>query len=401
MFPGGLRIGAEEEAAVLEVLRSKRLFRYYGPEEGPSKVQALESAVVDRFGVAYCLAVTSGTSALACALAALGVGPGDEVIVPAYTWISSPAAVLLVGAVPVIADVDDALTLDAASAEERITDRTVALMAVHMRGAPANLEALTELAQRRGLRLIEDTAQAVGASYRGRRLGTVGDIGAFSLQFAKILTAGEGGLVTTDDRQLYERALMYHDVAAVNREDFTTTERFVGTTCRMSELHAAVLLAQFGKLEPILSSMRGHFSTIRQQLSGLAEAKGIAWRRQWDANGDACVALVAYLPAGSRPGAVVEALRAEGVPARMMFDPGQRDLHIACNWPALLAGRWGKVTPWGDHGTAAALDVGSCERTYALLRRAVHVDVSPDLTGAQVDEMSRALEKVFLGLPDA
>ena len=143
----------------------------------------LEDAVSAKFGVRHTLAVSSGCAALACALAALGVGPGDEVIVPAYTWIASAAAVLMVGAVPVIAEVDDALTLDATDAEERITSRTVALVPVHMRGAPCNMDALLELAARRGLRVLEDSAQAVGASYRGRRLGTLGDLGAFSLQF--------------------------------------------------------------------------------------------------------------------------------------------------------------------------------------------------------------------------
>jgi 8-amino-3,8-dideoxy-alpha-D-manno-octulosonate transaminase len=402
MYPGGMRIGAEEEAAVLEVLRSKRLFRYYGPAAGDSKVAQFEQEVTRQFGVRHALAVASGCSALACALAALGVGPGDEVIVPAYTWIASAAAVLLVGAVPVIAEVDDALTLDATDAEARLTGRTVALMPVHMRGAPANMEALTALARRRGLRIVEDSAQACGASYRGRRLGTIGDVGAFSLQFNKILTAGEGGLVTTDDAELYERALMFHDVAAVNRDDLALAESFVGTTCRMSELHAAVLLAQLGKLESILSDMRSNYSQMRQRLSGLAAAKGILWRHQWDAAGDACIALVAYLPDAESAEEATRILRAEGLRAQVLFDPDRPDLHVAYHWAPLAAGRgWSKRTPWGRDGAPAGLDVSSCPRTYALLGRAVHVDVSPDLTERQLDEVCRALEKGFSALPDA
>jgi dTDP-4-amino-4,6-dideoxygalactose transaminase len=402
MFPGGMRIGAEEEAAVLDVLRSKRLFRYYGPREGPSKVEEFERAVASHFGVAHALGVASGTSALACALAALGVGPGDEVIVPAYTWISSAAAVLLVGAVPVIADVDDALTLDPVSAEARITNSTVALMPVHMRGAPANMNALLDVAKRHGLRVVEDSAQAVGASYRGKRLGTLGDIGAFSLQFNKILTAGEGGLVTTDEVGLYERALMYHDVAGANRAHIAASESFVGTNCRMSELQGATLLVQLGRLERILSDMRAHFSAIKQRISGLAADKGVVWRRQWDAEGDACLALITYLSTPSEARDVVEALGAEGLPAQVLFDPDKRDLHVAYHWGPLVAGRsWAKQTPWTGRGAPTGVDVKSCQRTYDLLGRAVQVEVSPELTGTQVDQVCLALEKVFSSLPEA
>ena len=205
---------------------------------------------------------------MACGLAALGIGPGDEVIVPAYTWIASAAAVLMVGAVPVIAEVDDALTLDPEDTESRITSRTAALLPVHMRGAPCNMDALVNLASQRGLHVLEDAAQACGASYHGKRLGTIGDVGAFSLQFNKILTSGEGGLVTTDDRDRYERALLFHDVAAIMRDDLDVGDNFVGITCRMSELQGAVALAQLGKLEQILSDMRANFAFIRDRVSG-------------------------------------------------------------------------------------------------------------------------------------
>ncbi len=401
MYPGGMRIGVEEEAAVLEVLRSKRLFRYYGPEEGDSKVGLLEDAVSAKFGVRHTLAVSSGCAALACALAALGVGPGDEVIVPAYTWIASAAAVLMVGAVPVIAEVDDALTLDATDAEERITSRTVALVPVHMRGAPCNMDALLGLAARRGLRVLEDSAQAVGASYRGRRLGTLGDLGAFSLQFNKILTSGEGGLLTTDDSMLYERALMFHDVAAIKRDDLVVPETFIGTTCRMSELQGAVALAQLGKLDGILADMRAKFASIRHQVSELAEAKGIVWRRQWDEAGDACIALIAYLSDAAQAGEVARALTAEGLAARVLFDPDEVDLHIAYHWAPLGSGRgWSARTPWDQDSDRAGLDLASCPRTYELLGRAIHVDVSPELTAEEVDQVSLAFQKVFATLPD-
>jgi 8-amino-3,8-dideoxy-alpha-D-manno-octulosonate transaminase len=212
MYPGGMLIGEEEEQAVLEVLRAKRLFRYYGPEPGPSKVEELEKAFAEHAGTRYALAVTSGTAALICGLQGIGVGPGDEVIVPAYTWIASPGSVVAVGAVPVVAEVDESLTLDPADVERKITPYTKAIMPVHMRGTPSRMDALMDVARRHGLKVIEDAAQADGASYKGRRLGSIGDVGCFSLQFNKILTSGEGGMVITNDEQVWKRALMFHDV---------------------------------------------------------------------------------------------------------------------------------------------------------------------------------------------
>ena len=137
MYPGGNLIGAEEEQAVVDVIRSKRLFRYYGPNPGPSQAAALEAAFAQHTGARHAAAVTSGTAALMCALMGAGIGPGDEVIVPAYTWIASASAVAMVGAIPVLAEVDESLTLDPADAAAKITPRTRALMPVHMRGAPA------------------------------------------------------------------------------------------------------------------------------------------------------------------------------------------------------------------------------------------------------------------------
>ncbi|HEU5088941.1 MAG TPA: aminotransferase class I/II-fold pyridoxal phosphate-dependent enzyme, partial [Roseiflexaceae bacterium] len=173
MYPGGNAIGAEEEQAVIEVIRSKRLFRYYGPNPGPSRAAELEQAFAAHMGASHAVAVTSGTAALMCALMGVGVGPGDEVIVPAYTWIASASAVAMVGAIPILAEVDESLTLDPEDAERKITRRTRAILPVHMRGAPARMDALLDVAARHGLRVIEDAAQANGGSFQGRRLGSI------------------------------------------------------------------------------------------------------------------------------------------------------------------------------------------------------------------------------------
>src|SRR4051812_9489714 len=167
MFPGGMLIGQEEEDAVLEVLRSKRLYRYYGPQAGPSKAAELERSFSAVMNSQYSQAVTSGTAALICALRGVGVGAGDEVIVPGYAWIACAAAVLGVNAVPVIAEIDESLTLDPADVERKVTPYTKAIMAVHMRGAQARLDELLAIAKKNNLKVVEDVAQAMGGSYKG------------------------------------------------------------------------------------------------------------------------------------------------------------------------------------------------------------------------------------------
>src|SRR5215212_759792 len=169
MYPGGMRIGREEEEAVLEVLRSKRLFRYYGPQSSRSWVSDLEDAFAATIGVHHAAAVSSGSAALMCALAGLGVGPGDEVIVPAYTWIATASAIVAMGAVPILAEVDESLTLDPSDVRRKITPYTKAIIPVHMRGGVSRMAELKAVAQKHNLKLLEDVAQAAGASYQGQR----------------------------------------------------------------------------------------------------------------------------------------------------------------------------------------------------------------------------------------
>jgi len=206
--PGFEWIGKEEEVEVLDVLRSRWLFRY-GDEKNPAfkhKVKTLEQMVQDKFGVRHALAVSSGTAALVTSLSALGIGPGDEVIVPGYTFIASISSVIVARAVPVLAEVDQSLTLDVKDVESKITPRTKAIMAVHMLGNPCDLDKLIQLARKHNITLIEDAAQAFGASYKGRRVGTIGRIGIYSFNIFKTINAGDGGMVVTDDDELYFRA---------------------------------------------------------------------------------------------------------------------------------------------------------------------------------------------------
>src|SRR5437762_2252726 len=238
MFPGGMEVGQEELAALARVIESKNLFRYYGVGDGPDEVASFEREFAEQMGAKHALCVNAGSSALICALIGAGVGEGDEVIVPAYTWNATPNAVLASRALPVLAEVDESLTLDPADVERKITPRTRAILTVHMRGAPAAMDELVAIAKKHELVLIEDVCQAAGATYRGRRLGTFGDAGAFSLQFNKIITTGEGGVMVTDRDDLLDVALDVHDCANSVRRG-VGLPKFAGYNFRASELAGA------------------------------------------------------------------------------------------------------------------------------------------------------------------
>jgi len=406
MFPGGSRLGAEEEEAAVEalrtVLRSRKLFRYYGASPNPlqpSEVTAFEQELADVLGAPHALAVNSGTSALVCALAGLGVGPRDEVIVPAYTWVSTASAALALGAVPVIAEVDDSLTLDPADVERKVSPYTRAIVAVHMRGAPARLDALQEIARARGVLLLEDAAQALGASFRGRRLGTIGDAGAFSFQMSKILTAGEGGLVTSRDPAVHRRALMYHDSAVCPSVGVEMHEWLPGLNLRMSELHAAVLRVQLTRLDALLATMRAHKARLKDAVQDRLERRGVRFRRIHDASGDAALALVFYAPDAARAAAITAALQDDNAPASRLYHDLERlphdyvDLHAYSSWTPILERRFFSRDgePWRSHPRPVSYTPDMCPVTLDLLRRAVHVDVSPDLTEQQVEQIGAAV----------
>lgn len=390
-------IGQEEEQAVLEVLRSKRLFRYYGPQPGPSKADELERAFAARMGARHALAVTSGTAALVCGLQGIGVGPGHEVIVPAYTWIASPASVLAVGAVPVIAEVDESLTLDPSDVERRITPDTRAIIAVHMRGASCRMDELCALARRHDLRLLEDTAQADGGSYKGRRLGSIGDVGCFSLQFNKIITSGEGGMVITQDEEVWKRAFMYHDVIGGLRKEFPPEELLWGINFRMPELLAAVALVQLHRLDDLLAAMQERKRRLRAGIESVARRKGIVFRELIDPEGDAGIALIFFVKNATDARRVAEALGAENIGASVLYDPDRVDYHIYPHWKPIVHHRtWtpdGGPWRWAHREIQYTPDV--CPRSLDLLNRAVQLDVSPLLTDQDVEQTITGLRRVL------
>ena len=245
--------GQEEVDAAVGVMSSKLMFRYM-----PGAVQSasFEAELAANMGSSHALATSSGTAALICGLAALGVGPEDEVLVPAYGYVADLVAVLAVGATPVVCEIDERLGIDPEDAEAKVTNRTRAIMPVHMNGFSSNLEAVQRLAERRALAVIEDACQAIGGSYKGRRLGTWGDIGAYSFNYAKTITAGEGGALVTNDRSLYDRAFIMHDCSCVYDGYRLASPNFSGLAFRMNEISAAILRVQLGRLSAILDELR-------------------------------------------------------------------------------------------------------------------------------------------------
>jgi len=393
MYPGAVLINEEEEQAVLEVIRSRRLFRFYGLGEAESRVAQLEAAFAREVGTAHALAVNSGTSALCTALAAAGVGPGDEVVVPAYTWVATAMAVAAVGATPVLAEIDAGLTLDPADLERRITSATKAVIPVHMRGGAADMGPILQVCRRHGLTVIEDVAQADGGSYGGRRLGAWGDLGCFSFQYTKMLTSGEGGMVTTSDRRLYERAVIYHDGSGTGgRRDFTEAP-FLGQNYRMPELSGAVALAQLGKLGGLLQRLRAGAAAVR---AGIADL-GLELRRLPDPAGDCGIAVVFYLPAPAAKGRVLAALRAENIACGALWSPGSADPHVYTGWQALLSRR-SHHGAWAPAAVPDALQPDACPRSLQRLDRAVHLDIHPFFSEADVEGTIRGVRRVVRAL---
>ncbi len=278
--PGSYLIGEEERKEVLDVLETGYLFRY-GDEKDPAfkkKCVTFEKEFAEKMDAKYCVAVTSGTMALMDCLAALGIGAGDEVLVPGYTFIASISSIILSNAIPVLVEVDESLTMDPDDIEKKITSCTKAIMPVHMLGNVCDMDRIMEIAKKHNLFVIEDCCQACGAKYKGRRVGTFGDIAAYSLNIFKTITSGDGGAVLTNDYSLYQRAFAFHDQGHMPlRTGVEVGERsIVGMNMRMNELTGAVALAQLRKLDGLLETLRIKKKRLKDQIQGI---DGVSFRK--------------------------------------------------------------------------------------------------------------------------
>jgi 8-amino-3,8-dideoxy-alpha-D-manno-octulosonate transaminase len=396
---GAAMLGEEEIAALSRVVRRRSLFRYQG-DTARGAVADFETAVRDTLGCDFAVAVANGTAALRCALAALGVGCGDEVVVPAFTFVATVNAVVAAGAVPVFAEVDDTLNIDPDDLARQITDKTAAVIAVHLENVACDLDAVLAVANRHGVPVVEDAAQAIGATYYGRAVGTFGALGAFSLQQEKNITAGEGGIVVTNDETLYVRATRYSDQGGQFVTSYASsrgeelTESFAGENLRMGELAGAVAGVQLRRLPQIIGALRANKTHI---VEAIGSVDGLVRRRRPDPEGDGSSSVQWFLPEARLAKRFAAALRAEGIPCAQMYRGKPvylTDAIVARRTPSGKGGPWQCV----EHPTDREYGQGLCPRTEDLVARSIIVPVGIGYDERDCDDVAAAVLKVAWGL---
>ncbi len=379
--------------AVEEVLRSRSLFRYYGPDM-QNKTELFERRLREITGAKYALGVTSGTSALQAGLVGLHVEDGDEVIVPAVTFIATVGAVVNARAVPVFAEVDESLNLDPASFEAMITDKTKAVIPVHLSNVSCDMDPIMAIARKHGIRVLEDAAQAMGVTYNGRQVGSIGDAGAYSLQLSKNITTGEGGALITDHFEVFDRAARFHDqggqftTSTGTIRELTSGEPFIGSNLRMTEIAGALAAAQIERLEEMVATMRDRAAGIRQRLSDLP----VEWRRIPDPAGSGGN-ITMFFEQEETALKFADALKAEGIGAGRVY--GGMPVY---NNPAVLNQKtaWSKGCPFNcqEHPTDRRYYMGMCPRSEDLLGRSLSIGIGPRVTESDADDIVAAVRKV-------
>jgi len=418
-------VDEEEVEAVSEVLRSQELFRY----DAQSQCHQFEKEASELLGVGYTLIVTSGTAALVCAMKGVGLGPGDEAIVSGYTYIATPAAIIATGAVPVIAEIDDSLGLDPYDVEKKITSHTKAIVVTHMRGVPARLDQILDIAKRHGLKVVEDCCQIVGGQHKGKAVGSKSDAAAWSLNYFKTISTGEGGMAYTNDRDVYERILYCSDPGLpmwnttnidmeklrsksenVDMEKRDTPqgqfydveyqlESFPGEGYRASELIGAVGRVQLGKLPKVLEHQR---KLKRAFMSELDEARSYKHQYVDDSEGDTGVSAGVIVNDEDLAKGFAHALKAEGVEVAAIFNEGIPDRHIYSAWESILNKRSHHPSgyPWKDPSYKGDVEYSKdmCPNTLNILGRTLLFNFHMNMTEEQAKLMARALNKVDASL---
>jgi 8-amino-3,8-dideoxy-alpha-D-manno-octulosonate transaminase len=393
---GPLYYDAKERQELIDVVETRRPFRWYGPgNQPPAKVLTFEKELAQWMHTRYALAVTSGTAALQTAIAALGIGPGDEVILPAWTWHSCFNAIVLAGALPVFAEIDESFNIDPADIERHITPQTKLIIAVHLQGNPADLDRILPIARKHGLKVLEDCAQSVGASYKGKPLGSMGDIGIYSLQLNKTITAGEGGAVVTNDPLLFERASRFHDLGGLRSPHEKIVGKaqgdwFIGSQFRMNEFSGGVLLAQLRKLDRIVGDIRAN---ARRVYDGVRDLPGIRFRKLPDPAGELGSAVFLGFDSKVRCDRFKAAMKAENVP---VGNPGgsvvlptqphiEKKVTVHPAWPSFTSAR-GKAIQYG---------AACCPGTLDILGRFAGPSLDPKYTKKDTDDIVAAIRKVY------
>lgn len=398
-FPGVNWLSLEEENAVIDVVRKGALFRYYGPQS-PTHVNELEEFAREFYDVRYALAVNSGTGALFTTMSALGIGPGDEVIIPAFMWVATVTAVIHSNAIPVLCEVDDSFNMNPADLEKKITERTKLIAVVHMAGAPSDMDGIMRVANRHKVPVLEDCAQCNGGSFKGRKVGTFGKVGIFSLQINKNVTAGEGGLIVTDDEYLYARLVAAHDLGVPwkqGRPDEISQVHFWGQGRRMGELAGAVANVQLRKLSEVVAHMKASKNRIKEMI---AETAGVSFRRINDPDGDTGPFLILTSEDESHAVGAARSLSEAGL--ENVFHLSDYGLHIYYNIRSLVQ----KVplspagNPWSlpqNAGSVYEYGKGACPASDDLFERSVIITIPSRLTPEQEQEMTRKIRYAVIG----
>jgi len=395
-MPGFEVFGEEEKKEIGEVLDTGVLFRYEFPNErrGIYKVRQFEEEFARYCGVAHAQAVTSGTAALKVALTAMGVGPGDEVITQGFTFVATWEAIFDVGAIPVFAEVDDTLNLDPTDLEGKITARTKAIIPVHMMGVPARIAEIKVIADRHGIPVLEDTAQAPGAGIKGRKCGSFGLCGTFSFDPVKTMTTGEGGMIITDDEDLWRKMSEYHD----HGHDHVANpggrggegRSFIGFNFRMMELQGAIGLAQLAKLDGIIAAQRRNKEALRELVGQLP---GVSFRTVIDPAGDNASFLAFFLPDAAKARRVNEVLGQNGAGAVYFAN---NTWHYYPKWEHLLAGSTLARSGWpfkeADGRRRVHYDPAALPRSAALLDRLLVYPVPVKLSPERLEQIGKAVK---------
>lgn len=389
-------IGKDEVEAVRRVIESGQLFRYRGGEGG--ETDRFEAEWSAKIGVKHTIAVTSGTAALICGLAGMGIGPGDEVILPGYTFMATAAAILAVGAVPIIAEIDESLGLDAADVERKITPRTKAIIPVHMCGFPADMNAIMAVANKHGVKVLEDACQADGGSYKGKRLGSIGHAGGFSFNHFKIISCGEGGAVTTDDEDTYYRALVHHDGGCAFRDHAAevTVPFFSGWNFRINEILSAILRVQLTRLDGILAKLRAEKKIMMEELAGCS---AFGFNPINCVEGDCGTTLGLLFETPSEAGAFASRANELGVGCGSPYYSG---IHVYWNWEPILK-QSGAHHPMRDAYklTDAKYEYSEdmCPKTKEYLGRTIYLGTSVNRSKDDLMDMISRVKKAASAVP--
>jgi 8-amino-3,8-dideoxy-alpha-D-manno-octulosonate transaminase len=385
-MPGFEVFGEEERKAINDLFDANGgiLFAhgFDALRKGIYKVREFESILSEKFHVPHAQAVCSGSAALRVALAALDVGPGDEVIIPAFTFVATAEAIIQSGADLVIIDIDDTFNLDPDAFAAAISERTKAVIPVHMMGAPAAMDRIVEIARARGIRVLEDSAQGVGGQFKGRYLGTIGDIGCYSFDAGKVIITGEGGMVVTADKDLFIRARAYHDhgheySTMVGRgEEGTIGEGF---NYRMTELQGAIGIVQLGKLDMILSSQRANKAKLKKRL--VENGFPFQYRRILD-EGELGDSLIFKLKDRAQTQAFLAGMKREGL--------GTKNVPDAIRWH--FAKHWSHM--FQKHGWYRDTYKTEWQRSADILETAIALPIMVRMTDERIEEIAHKILKI-------